>query len=100
VYEVLRTPEFEEWMDTLDPASVNRVSLVLARMEEGNWGDYKPLPGVSGIFERRLMGRGAGIRLYFCRQSSNVVLALIGGDKASQQRGDIAKAGRLSEHYI
>ena len=86
-------------MDTLDPVSVNRVSLALERMEEGNWGDYKPLPRVTGIFERRLMGRGAGIRLYFCRQSSNVVLALIGGDKASQQRGDITRAQRLREHY-
>jgi putative addiction module killer protein len=100
MYEVLRTPEFDQWLDDLDLVTANRVVLVLLRMAAGNWGDYKPLPGVPGIFERRLMGRGPGIRLYFCRQSSNTIMMPTAGDKSTQQRRDIARAQRLRERYL
>ena len=100
MYDVLLTPEFIEWMDALDAVTADRVSSVLDRMAEGNWGDCKILSGVGGIFERRLMGKGPGIRLYFCRQGSNAVMILTAGDKATQQRGDIARARRLRERYV
>ena len=100
MYDVLLTPEFIKWMDALDSVTADRISSVLDRMAEGNWGDYKALSGVSGIFERRLMGKGPGIRLYFCRQGSNAVMILTAGDKATQQRGDIARAQRLRERYL
>ena len=45
------------------------------------------------------MGRGPGIRLYFCRQGRSIVLLLIGGDKATQQRTDIRQALRLRRQY-
>ena len=100
MYNVLLTPEFIKWMDALDSVTADRISSVLDRMAEGNWGDYKTLSGVHGIFERRLMGKGPGIRLYFCRQGSNTVVMLTAGDKATQQRGDIARARRLRERYL
>ncbi len=99
MYEILQTPEFSEWLDGLDPTATNRILGVLDRMAQGNWGDYKPVAGTPGVFERRLMGRGPGIRLYFCRQGGDLVLFLTGGDKASQQRSDIAQARRLRERY-
>ena len=40
MYDVLLTPEFIEWMDALDPVTADRVSSVLDRMAEGNWGGY------------------------------------------------------------
>ena len=99
MYNVILTPEFREWLDTLDANIADRVLSVLDRMAEGNWGDYKPLPGANGIFERRLLGRGPGIRLYFCRQTADSVLMLTAGDKATQQRRDINQARRLREVY-
>ena len=100
MYEIVRTPEFIEWLHSLDPAVFRRVGSALSRMAGGNWGDYKPLAGVPGIFERRLTGRGPGIRLYFCRRGSNTVVMLIGGEKADQQRRDIARARRLRDDFV
>ena len=100
MYQIQRTPEFDEWMSSLDPAVIRRVASVLSRMSAGNWGDYKPLAGVPGIFERRLTGSGPGIRLYFFRSGSNTVMMLIGGEKADQQRGDIARARRLRDDLV
>lgn len=99
MYEVRHTPEFDEWLDGLDAATVDRIYGILDRMAEGNWGDYKPLRGARGVFERRLMGRGPGIRLYFCRQGENTLVILAGGDKASQQRNDVARARRIALRY-
>ena len=100
MYEIRQSPEFVDWIDSLDMATANRIVMVLLRMSAGNWGDYKPLPGAFGVFERRLMGRGPGIRLYFCRQGNNVIMLLTGGDKSSQQRRDVARAQRLRERYL
>ncbi len=38
---------------------------------------------------------GPGYRLYFARRGTAIVLLLVGGDKASQER-DIAKAKELA----
>ena len=47
---------------------------------------------------------GSGYRIYFTRRERNVVLLLVGGDKASQQRdiqkGDIQKARRIAAKLI
>ena len=47
---------------------------------------------------------GSGYRIYFTRRERNVVLLLVGGDKASQQRdiqkGDIQKARRIAATLI
>ena len=99
MYQLLLTPDFREWLDSLDAVVASRVLVVLDRMAEGNWGDYKPLPGTPVVFERRLMGRGPGIRLYFYRQGNDTLVMLTGGDKATQQRRDIRRARRLRETY-
>lgn len=46
-----------------------------------------------------MMGRGPGIRLYFCRQGNRLVLLSTAGDKSTQQLSDIARARRLLELY-
>lgn len=99
MYEIQQTPEFSRWLGRLDSTISDQILQVLDRMARGNWGDYKPVAGAPGVFERRLMGTGPGIRLYFCRQGRKQVLFLIGGDKASQQRSDIGQARRLRERY-
>lgn len=62
MYEILQTPEFSEWLDGLDSTTTDRITRVIDRMAQGNWEDYKPVAGAPGVFERRLMGRGPGIR--------------------------------------
>ena len=96
MYEIRQTPEFFEWKRTLDASIVKRVDDALNRMERGNWGDYKPVAGFPGIFERRLSGKGPGIRLYFCRRGGRLIILLTGGDKSPQQRSDIRRAQRIS----
>ena len=98
MYEIQQMPEFSEWLDGLDYRTGDYIVSVLERMARGNWGDYKPLAGAPGVFERRLMSGGPGIRLYFCRQGASLVMFLTGGVKASQ-RSDTARARRLRERY-
>ena len=99
MYEILQTPEFSEgwtgWI--LRPQTVFSEFLTVWRKAIGE--SISLLPAHQGVFERRLMGRGPGIRLYFCRLGGNLALFLTGGDKASQQRSDIALARRLHERY-
>ena len=99
MYEIRQMPEFSEWLDGLDSTTRDQIVSVLERMAQGNLGDYKPIAGAPGVFERRLTGKGPGFRLYFCRQGANLVMFLTGGVKASQQRSDIARARRLRERY-
>ena len=99
MYEILQTPEFSEWLDGLDSRTRGQILIVPNRMARGSWGDYKPIAGAPGVFERRLTGRGPGIRLYFCRQGANLVMFLTGEVKDSQ-RSDIARARRLRERYV
>jgi putative addiction module killer protein len=57
-------------------------------MENGHFGDYKPLS--ADLFELRCFF-GAGLRVYFTIRHQQLVLLLVGGDKSSQDR-DVEKA--------
>ena len=60
MYEILRTSEFEEWLAGLDVAAKHRVDSAIRSMSRGNWGDYKPLVGVAGVFRTPVNGKRAG----------------------------------------
>ena len=57
-------------------------------MEEGNFGDYKPVG--PQVYEARIH-LGPGYRLYFTLRGQHIVILLAGGDKSSQ-RQDIEAA--------
>ena len=57
-------------------------------MEEGNFGDYKPVG--AQVYEARIH-LGPGYRLYFTLRGQHIVILLAGGDKSSQ-RQDIEAA--------
>lgn len=60
----------------------------LNRLEQGNFGDFKPLR--DGVHELRI-DVGPGYRVYYARSGQTVMLLLCGGDKRSQG-ADIARA--------
>ena len=60
----------------------------LNRLEQGNFGDFKPLR--EGVFELRI-DAGPGYRVYYAQAGKTVILLLSGGDKRSQD-ADIDRA--------
>ena len=60
----------------------------VARMELGNFGDHRFCR--DGVWELRI-DVGAGLRVYYGRSGSRVVLLLCGGDKRTQDQ-DIDRA--------
>ncbi|MCI5121821.1 MAG: type II toxin-antitoxin system RelE/ParE family toxin [Candidatus Electrothrix sp. AUS4] len=94
-YTLQSTKQYEKWFTKLrDPVSKTKILARLARVENGNFGDFKQLGG--NIFELRFFF-GAGFRIYYTVQDSKVVLLLAGGDKTSQKK-DINLAARLLQN--
>ena len=86
---------FEDWFSGLDAAAAAKVSVVLARVEQGNLSNVK---GVGeGVLEYRL-DWGPGYRVYFGRDGDVLVILLTGGTKTRQQR-DIETAKALWADY-
>lgn len=86
---------FEDWFVGLDAAAAAKVSVALARVEQGNLSNVK---GVGeGVLEYRL-DWGPGYRVYFGRDGDVLVILLTGGTKRRQQR-DIEAAKALWADY-
>lgn len=97
---VYRTPAdkepFTDWLQSLrDPATRRRILKRLLRLEQGNYGDAKPVGG--GVSELRFFF-GAGYRVYFAEDGGTIVVLLCGGDKDSQRR-DIQQAQAYWQEY-
>jgi len=91
--EVYTTEEFDSWLTKLrDRKARARIQARIDRIELGNFGDAAPVG--DGVSELRIF-YGPGYRVYFTKQSSVVVVLLIGGDKSSQS-SDIEKAKKLA----
>lgn len=76
--------QFEEWLDDLDDKrAVARVLARLARVRQGNLGDWKPVG--EGVSELRV-DYGPGYRVYFGQKGQTLVVLLCGGDKRTQDR--------------
>jgi putative addiction module killer protein len=77
----------QEWLDSLDTRTRARVRVHIDRMEDGNFGDVKPIG--NGVSETRL-NFGPGYRIYFAMQGK--VIHLLNGGKKSTQDSDIKYA--------
>ena len=86
------TPEgrspFGEWFEDLDPTGAAKVTVALARLEQGNTSNVKGVG--SGVSELRI-DFGPGYRAYFGKDGESLVILVGGGTKKRQQR-DIAAA--------
>ena len=91
--EVYTTEEFDSWLTKLrDRKARARIQARIDRIELGNFGDVAPVG--DRVSELKIF-YGPGYRIYFTKQSSVVVVLLIGGDKSSQSSG-IEKSKKLA----
>jgi putative addiction module killer protein len=90
------TEPFTVWLHHLrDPSSRRRILQRLRRLEQGNYGDAKPVG--AGVIELRFFF-GAGYRVYFGEDGDTLVVLLCGGDKSSQTH-DIQQAQVYWQEY-
>ncbi len=74
---------FSTWFAGLDVAAAAKITVAVARIEQGNLSNVK---GVGeGVLEYRL-DFGPGYRVYFGRDGDVLVILLAGGTKKRQQR--------------
>jgi putative addiction module killer protein len=93
---IIKTDNFQKWLNSIrDRQAIYRITTRLQRVEDGNWGDIKPVG--DGVSEMRI-DHGGGYRLYFVQHGNTVVVMLGGGDKSSQSR-DIKKAKELAKDW-
>jgi putative addiction module killer protein len=74
---------FENWFTGLDAAAAAKVTVALARLEQGNLSNVKAVG--EGVLEYRIHW-GPGYRVYFGRDGELLVILLTGGTKQRQQR--------------
>src|SRR5947209_18696493 len=86
---------FAEWFAQLEAVSRAKVTLAIARLEQGNTSNVKSVG--EGVLEYRVHF-GPGYRVYFGRDGLTLVLLLTGGTKERQQR-DIETARTLWGAY-
>jgi putative addiction module killer protein len=79
---------FRRWFDDLDARAAAKVTIALARLEQGNLSNAKSVG--SGLQEYRI-DFGPGYRVYFGRDADTLIILLGGGTK-KRQRQDIAMA--------
>ncbi len=73
---------FVQWLNGLrDKQAQARVAVRLTRLENGNFGDCKPVG--DGVWELRV-DWGPGYRVYYAIDGKHVVLLCDGGDKRTQ----------------
>ncbi len=86
---LVRTDQFEEWLDGLADRSAAAIIIArLLRLEQGLRGDVR---SVGGRVSELRIAHGPGYRVYYTQRGRDVVILLCGGDKSSQVR-DISTA--------
>src|SRR5450759_4198788 len=81
---------FAQWLDGLDAAAAAKVTIALARLEQGNFSKVKGVG--SGVLEYKI-DFGPGYRIYFGKDGDRLVILIGGGTKKRQQADiDAAKA--------
>ena len=86
---------FADWFADVEPVARAKVARAIARMEQGNLSNVKPVG--EGVLECRL-DFGPGYRVYFGRDGDVLVILLTGGTKKRQQR-DIDTAHAYWQAY-
>ncbi len=86
---------FADWFTVLDVAARSKVTVAIARIEQGNLSRVKTVGG--GVLEYKI-DFGPGYRVYFGRDGDVLVILLAGGTKKRQQR-DIDAAAAYWQDY-
>jgi len=93
---VEKTDVYRDWLDGLkDRMGRARILVRVDRLIAGNPGQYRDL--TEGVSELKV-DVGPGYRVYYTQRGTRLLLLLIGGDKATQQK-DIALALHLARNF-
>ena len=94
--EVVEDPKFTAWLSRLkDRQAKARIAGRIQRLAHGLAGDVQTVG--EGVSELRIH-YGPGYRVYFLPRGATLVILLVGGDKASQDR-DIKAAKVLARNW-
>ena len=85
---------FKKWFDNLNYQAAAKVSVALARIEQGNTSNIKWFSGLGEC----VIDWGSGYRIYLLREGDDLIVLLGGGTKRRQQK-DIEKARELLREY-
>ncbi|GHU74129.1 addiction module antitoxin RelB [Spirochaetia bacterium] len=92
--KVRKTSKYKKWIKKLnDPRARVRIFARIARLEEGNRGDWKPAGG-NNVFEMRI-DYGPGYRVYCKDTGKEIIILLCGGDKLTQEE-DMKTAQKIA----
>src|SRR4051794_35845701 len=86
---------FAIWIEGLDATAAAKVTIALARMEQGNFSKVKGVG--SGVFEYKIDFK-PGYRSYFGKDGDRLVILIGGGTKKRQQQ-DITEAQKCWTSY-
>ena len=89
-----RSP-FARWFRALDPTAAAKVTIALARLEQGNLTSLKSVGG--GVLECRI-DWGPGYRLYLGRDGDRLIILLAGGTKRRQEADIVSAHERWSTY--
>jgi len=89
-----RSP-FARWLDALDAEAAAKVTVALARVEQGNFSSVKGVG--AGVFECRI-DFGPGYRVYFGKDGETLVILVGGGTKRRQQDDIVAAHARWKDY--
>lgn len=90
-----RRPYLDWLLGLRDKKTKARILRHVARMQQGNLGDHKPVG--DSVMELRLHF-GAGYRVYFAQDGDTIVVLLCAGAKSSQRK-DIERAKAFWNDY-
>ena len=76
----------ERWLDELDTKTRARLLARLAKVRTGNLGDWSSITDGEGVAELR-EHFGPGYRIYFGRESNQLIVLLCGSKKSGQKKG-------------
>ena len=85
------TGPFAVWFASLDATAAAKITVVLARIEQGNLSNVKSVG--EGVLDF-----GPGYRVYFGRDGDVLVILLAGGTKKRQQKDIEAAQARWSNY--
>lgn len=85
---------FKQWFDKLNAQAAAKVSVALARMEQGNTSNIKWFSGLGEY----IIDWGPGYRIYLLQDGDELIVLLGGGTKKQQQR-DIKRAKEFLREY-
>ncbi|KYK75188.1 type II toxin-antitoxin system RelE/ParE family toxin [Aggregatibacter actinomycetemcomitans] len=88
------TEMFDDWLDGLKNLRAKvQIATRIRRVENGNFGDHKPLPNTGGVSEMRI-DIGKGYRIYYGQLGEITYILTNGGDKSTQS-ADIERAKQI-----